>query len=175
MNSTSQEKSPVSNAAPIVDDGDEHKFVLFRIGGETYGARLLEVQEVVEAPQIRPVPNTIRSFRGVCNLRGQIIGVIDLRMRFDITGANSARPVMLVFDADGGGMAALVDEILSVTDIPAAKIDTKANIISTIPMKYIVGIGRINDSLVTILDLKQILSREELISIQESKIRQVES
>jgi purine-binding chemotaxis protein CheW len=175
MNSTTSQKNPAATSVPNVDDGDERKFVLFRVGSETYGTRLLEVQEVVEAPQIRPVPNTIRSFRGVCNLRGQIIGVIDLRMRFDIVGTERARPVMLVFDSDGGAMAALVDEILSVSDIPAASIETKANIISAIPMKYITGIGRINDALVTILDLKQILSREELTSIQESKIRQIES
>ena len=156
-------------ASPLMEAGDENKFVIFTLGRELYGAKLLEVREVVESLPTKDVPNTVRSFKGVCNLRGQIVGVVDLRTRFGVEGDPPQRPVLLVFETDSGAIAASVDGIASVSLIPPEDIDPKPNIVSAVPMKFIIGIGKMENRMVTLLDLKAVLSTEELVSVEVAK------
>ena len=151
--------------------GDEDKYIVFRLGQERYGAKLLEVREVVESMPIKAVPNTVRAFQGVCNLRGQVVGVVDLRTRFAIKGAPAPRPVLFVFETDSGAIAAAVDQIESVAVIPAKDIETKINIVTSVPAKYILGIGKLGDHMITIVALRHILSHEELTDAQASKLK----
>jgi purine-binding chemotaxis protein CheW len=150
--------------------GDESKFIIFSLGSELYGAKLLEVREVVETMPTKSVPNTITAFKGVCNLRGQIVGVVDLRLRFSIDCEKASRPVLFVFETESGAIAASVDQIVSVCVISPQDIETKPNIVSSIPTRYIIGIGKMDSRLVTLVDLKSILSQEELIRMDQSQI-----
>lgn len=152
------------------DSSDEHKYVIFRLGKELYGAKLLAVREVVEVLPTKSVPNTVSSFQGVCNLRGQIIGVVDLRARFDVREAVPDRPVLLVFDTDSGAIAASVDQIASVSVIAPSDVEERPNIVSSIPTKYILGIGKLDGRMITLVDLKSVLSHEELTSVERSKM-----
>ena len=152
------------------ENGDEHKFIIFSLGNEIYGARLLEVREVVEALPTKIVPNTISSFIGVSNLRGQIVGVLDLRKRFSIDFEDADRPVFLVFDTPSGALASQVDKVESVSVIAPDDIEDKPNIVSTIPSKFILGIGKVDDRMVTIIDLKSVLSNEELTYVENSQL-----
>ena len=154
----------------LEENGDEHKFIIFSLGNEIYGARLLEVREVVEALPTKIVPNTISSFIGVSNLRGQIVGVLDLRKRFSIEYQKAERPVFLVFDTPSGALASQVDKVESVSVIAPDDIEDKPNIVSTIPSKFILGIGKVDDRMVTIIDLKSVLSNEELTYVENSQL-----
>lgn len=165
------------NQAQIIHDesqteetGDEHKFIIFSLGNEIYGARLLEVREVVEALPTKIVPNTISSFIGVSNLRGQIVGVLDLRKRFSIEFQKADRPVFLVFDTPSGALASQVDKVESVSVIAPDDIEYKPNIVSTIPSRFILGIGKVDERMVTIIDLKSVLSNEELTYVENSQL-----
>ena len=150
--------------------GDDSKYIIFSLGSELYGAKLLEVREVVETMPTKSVPNTIAAFKGVCNLRGQIIGVVDLRLRFGIESDKALRPVLFVFETESGAIAAAVDQIVSVSVIPPKDIESKPNIVSSIPSKYILGIGKMDSRLITLVDLKTILSQEELTRVDQSRI-----
>jgi purine-binding chemotaxis protein CheW len=152
------------------EEEDSNKFVIFSLAEELYGARLLEIREVVEALPTKPVPNTVPSFQGVCNLRGQIVGVLNLKRRFGMDETGIDRPVFLVFDTDSGAIATIVDKVESVSLIEPRDIETKTNIISAIPQKYITGIGKSRDRLITIVNLREILTDTELASIAESRI-----
>ena len=152
------------------ETGDEHKFIIFSLGNEIYGARLLEVREVVEALPTKVVPNTIDSFIGVSNLRGQIVGVLDLRMRFGIDYEKAERPVFLVFDTPSGALATRVDKVESVSVIAPGDIENRPNIVSSIPSRFIIGIGKVEDRMVTIIDLKSVLSNEELTNVESSQL-----
>lgn len=154
----------------IDEKSDDNKFIIFCLGEELYGAKLLEVREVVEAIQTKSVPNTISSFMGVCNLRGQIIGVVDLRLRFSIEAPVAERPIFLVFDTDSGGIAAAVDRIVSVSVIPSQDVEVRPNIVSNIPTRYILGIGKLEQRLITLVDLRQVLSQEELARVEQSRM-----
>ncbi len=149
---------------------EQHKYVIFRLHNDLYGSKLLDVREVVENLPTKKVPNTVHAFQGICNLRGQIIGVVDLRIRFDLPTEDSfLRPVLMVFESDTGAIAALVDQIVSVTEIPETHIEKKPNIVCAIPSQYIHGIGKFQNKLVTLIDIKTVLSHEDLLKVSQSK------
>lgn len=152
------------------ENHDENKYIVFALGSELYSAKLLEVREVVEPLSTKQVPNTVPSFEGVCNLRGQIIGVVNLRKRFGVDAPQALRPVLLVFDTDSGAIATSVDEIVSVSIIPDHDIESRPNIVSMVPSKFILGIGKLEDRMVTMIDLKAVLSHDELTNIEHSKM-----
>lgn len=163
-------KEQNEDQSPELSDGNEDKFIVYQLGGECYGTRLTEVREVVELPPTKKVPNTVQSFIGVCNLRGQIIGVVDLRQRFDLPQDQEQRPIILVTETESGSIACVVDKIVSVSMITPDQIETKPNIVAAIPTKYIYGIGKLGEDLVTIINLQTILTAEELSSVADSKI-----
>ena len=149
---------------------DENKYIIFRLGNEIYGTRLLDIREVVEELPIKTIPNTCSSFMGVCNLRGQIIGVIDLRVKFGVTPPIQDRPILLVYETESGTIAAKIDEIISVSVILPLEIERKAKIVTNVPSTYIEGIGKLDKHLITIMKLREILSTEEFTEVNDSKI-----
>lgn len=152
------------------DQGDEHKYIVFKLGSEVYGTPLLAVREVVEVLAIKALPNTIPAFKGVFNLRGQIVGVLDLHVRFGLDQDGENRPVLLVFDLEAGALAAQVDQIISVDVIAPNQIEHKANIISTVPTQYIRGIAMTKKHMITLIDLQSLLSADELTQLNSSRI-----
>jgi purine-binding chemotaxis protein CheW len=161
----------LSEAQAIAEVGeDENKYIVFSLGGELYGTKLLSVREVIEAMATKAVPNTIPSFLGVCNLRGQIVGVIDLRIRFGVVAPPAERPIFLVFETSSGLIGAAVDRIVSVSEIPSHQVEAKPNIVCAVPARYIQGIGKWDDRLVTLIDLRDVLSHEELAHTDASRI-----
>lgn len=157
-----QKKEPI-----IIDPDADNRYIIFRVGGELFGIPLLDVREVVEPQPIKYIPNTNPFFLGVCNLRGQIVGVIDLRIRFGLTVASEERPVLMVFEYSKGAIAVMIDKIESVSTLPESDIEQNqslfnSNSASFFPKKYINGIGKFGTSLVTILELRSMLSEDRL-------------
>jgi purine-binding chemotaxis protein CheW len=153
-----------------IDDSDQHKYVVFQIGEELYGTHLLSVREVVEELPIKPLPNTIQAFRGVCNLRGQIVGVLDLAKLFNIQRAPTGRPLLMVFDAINGSLAATVDCIKEVSVILPSDVDDASGVVTGADRRFIKGIGKLRQRLVTLIDLKAALSQQQLYEITSSKL-----
>ncbi len=166
------EKSNSSHLEGSLEESSEvSKYLVFGIGPDLFATKLLDIREVVEALTTKTIPNTIKAFRGVCNLRGQIIGVIDLRERFSIIDAQQHRQVYLIFDTGSGALAAVVDRIVSVVQIEDDQIARKTNIVSVVPQKYLIGVAEHGQRLLTLLDLKLVLSHEELVQLTDSKLQ----
>jgi len=145
--------------------GDEIRYLLFRLGGELYGTPLLGIREVVEPQEPKPVPNTVPYFSGVINIRGQVVGVLDLRQRFQHDAEKHTGMALMVFDTEAGPLGALVDRVEAVVPIPDSSIEKKPNVRTTVPLEFLLGIGNENGRLVTLVDLNRILGREELRAI----------
>ena len=137
---------------------DADKYLIFRVGREEHAVPLLSVREVSSIRPTRPVPGTPSYFLGVTNLRGNVISVISLAQRLgvDSIGPESARAI-LVFDLAATTMGVVVDEVVAVAPITAGNIDTDAH--GSLPQgaEYLFGIAKINDRLVTLLDLYALL------------------
>jgi purine-binding chemotaxis protein CheW len=141
---------------------DDTRFLLFRVGGQLYGTPLLGIREVVEPQEPKPIPNTVSFFSGVINLRGQVIGIIDLRKRFGCEATRHPRMALMIFTTESGPLGALVDEIDSVAKIPPTNIESKAVIRTHVPSDYFIGIGNHEERLISLIDLNKILGTEEL-------------
>jgi purine-binding chemotaxis protein CheW len=143
---------------------EEDRYFIFQLGSELCGTPLLGVREVIQPQEIKPVPNTKHYFVGMINIRGQIIGVIDLRMRYGHPLLSSEHNAFVVFDTPKGTIAAIVDRVDSVTSIAQTAIDRSKSVITEISPEYHLGVAHVRNRLVTLLDLNTILAEEVIIS-----------
>lgn len=147
----------------IVASEDEcSRYFIFQLGQELYGTPLLGVREVIEAQEIKPLPNTVPHFLGVINLRGQIVGVIDLRLKFGHSTQGTQGNALVVFDTRSGSVAALIDAVDSVAAIPQNLIDTQRNVRIELAPEYLIGIGCNEGRLITLLDLNRFVGAEDI-------------
>jgi purine-binding chemotaxis protein CheW len=138
----------------VLSSESQSKFLIFRLGVEIYGTPLLNVREVIEYKDPKPVPNSDKSFEGVINLRGEVIGILDLRKIFGVEAPPPA--ALLVFECEMGVLAGAVDKVVSVTEIKDANIDRKQSTGKRNDVEYMIGIGKTDLGLVTLIDLMQI-------------------
>ncbi len=136
------------------EDRAKYRYMIFKLGDEIYGTPLLSVREVIENRQAKPVPNATLGFEGVINLRGDVIGVVDLRKLLK-TNSNESLSI-LVFEGDQGALGGIVDKCLSVLEIPDNQIERRAGMNARDGADYCLGIGKTPDGLVTLIDLVQV-------------------
>ena len=157
------EQVAASAATGSVDgEQEECRYLLFKLGKELYGTPLLGVREVVEPQEPKPVPNTVGYFLGVINIRGQIVGVIDLRNRFGHKVEKGPENALMVFNTDAGPMAAWVDQVEAVVRLSDDRIDKKPNVKTSVPPEFMLGIAHEGERLVTLVDLNKALGKLEL-------------
>ena len=142
----------------------ENRYLLFQVGKELYGTPLLDVREVVEYQEPKFMPNMVSHFVGVINIRGSIVGVIDLRRRFGEKTEADHRTPMLVSDTPQGTIAAIVDRVDSVVSIEKSALDEKPPVVTSVKQEYLVGVAKSKDRLVTIVELQRLLGEENLVS-----------
>lgn len=152
--------------------GTTNKYLVFTIEKESYAIPIVKVQEVIRFTPITPLHETSRFLRGVINLRGRIIPVIDMRLKFNLTEKPyTDRTVFIIVEILGTqevshiGMA--VDAVQDVADIPEESINRTPEIGFKFKSKYLQGIVQLSGRMVMILNLDVILSTEEVVDIQE--------
>lgn len=145
------------NNADDTESASDERYLVFRLGSELYATPLLRVREVVEPFDSKPLPNTPKFFVGVVNIRGEIVGVVDLRLKFGHKVEPSPYMALMVFSTDGGPMAALVDQVDSVINLSPNEIQDRGTLGAALGGENIVGIGKKDKKLITIIDLLNIL------------------
>ncbi|MGZ3773349.1 MAG: chemotaxis protein CheW [Pseudobdellovibrionaceae bacterium] len=141
---------------------NDHKHLVYKIGSELYSSPLLSVREVLEYQNPKYMPNMVSHFSGVINVRGAIVGVIDLRLKFGLSNQVGPKTSILLCDTDRGSIAAVVDSVECVLEIAETNIDKKPPIMSKVKQEYLVGVAKSKDQLITIVDLHKFLTEEEL-------------
>jgi purine-binding chemotaxis protein CheW len=158
------DRNPTGSLGSLSNSTDfEDRYLLFWIGQELYGAQLQEVREVLEYQEPKFMPNMAAHFTGVINIRGSIIGVSDLRKKFQQKAERTRSTAFLVCDTPQGAIAAVVDRVDSVTSIAQNQLERKLPVLTQIDQSYVVGIAKIKDFLVTIVKLQQVMSEDKLI------------
>ena len=135
-----------------------NKYLIFRVGEEEHAVALLSVREVSSMRATREVPETPAYFLGVTNLRGNVISVISLATKLGVasSGPDSAKAI-LVFDLTGTTMGVQVDEVVSVNMIKETNIERDGQLSLPINARYLSGIAKDGDRLITIIDLTALL------------------
>jgi len=152
------------------------KYLTFTLQHESYGIDVLKVREIIRLTNITTVPQMPAYVRGVINLRGKIIPVIDLRLRFGFSNvANTDQTCIVVVQvkmADGKSlqMGLIVDGVEEVTNIAAADIEETPDFGATIATDYILGMAKIKGAVKALLDINRVLGANEVEQIQATTL-----
>jgi len=150
--------------------GNQEKYLLYQLGADLFATPLIEIREVIEYRAAKPIPHTAAFFRGVINIRGEIVGVMDLRERLGVSGTD--KPVaLLIFETDNGPLAAVVDKVHSVTVIAESELERRASAhTQSNERAYFIGVGKVEDKLLTVISLRKILSAEQLAEMPATEV-----
>lgn len=160
----------MSDEARAAMEGDQ--YLTFTLAGEQYAIGVHEVKEVLEFTSVTRVPRTRAFMRGVINLRGSVVPVIDLRLKFgmEATEKTIATSIVVLEVKMSGSpvtVGALADSVQEVVTLDAQQIEAPPRIGTTIDTEFIHGIGKQDDRFVIILDFDSIFSDEDILSIAE--------
>lgn len=145
----------------------EGKYLTFSLGNEEYGIGILKVKEIIGMMRITPVPQTPDFVKGVINLRGKVIPVIDLRLRFNMDeNGYTERTCIVVVEIDGSDaklhIGVVVDSVSEVLNIKGADIEDTPNFGVALNTDYVLGMAKTGGGVKILLDIDRVLSTSEL-------------
>jgi len=138
------------------------QFVTCRVNGEEFAVDILSVQEIIRLVDCTRVPKAPSFVDGVINLRGRIIPVLDLRRRLGMSEVErTVQSRIVVVTVRGRIVGLVVDSVTEVLRIPKSAIEPAPSLGTTVGAEFIQGVGRLDDRLLTLLDLKRLLMLAE--------------
>jgi purine-binding chemotaxis protein CheW len=168
----------MTQAATVIADTDsatidrEGKYLTFALAQEEFGLEILKVREIIGYIEVTAIPQTPPYVKGVINLRGQVIPVIDLRARFDmetaeITGQTCIIVVEIAQRGRTFSTGITVDRVQEVLDITESSIENAPQFGASVDTSFILGMAKIADSVKILLDIDKILAGTELAGFRE--------
>lgn len=145
------------------------KYLTFALGKEEYGLEILKVREIIGFMDITAVPRTPPYVRGVINLRGQVIAVVDLRAKFDMEPTQKTEQTCIIvveIRQDGRRLntGIVVDRVSEVLDIAGEKIEDPPRLGASVDTDFILGMGKIGDSVKILLDIDKVLAGDAAVA-----------
>jgi purine-binding chemotaxis protein CheW len=154
--------SSVHNQTGPLADTRSGKYLTFVLATEEYGFEILKVREIIGLMDITRVPGMPDFVVGVINLRGKVIPVIDLRLKFCMESAeHTPESCIIVVDVYGQLMGVVVDKVSEVLDIREADIEDAPGVGSAVDTHFILGMAKAKGSVKILLDVNRVLSEEE--------------
>jgi purine-binding chemotaxis protein CheW len=162
-----EEKSTQASKALLDREG---KYLTFALGPEEYGLEILKVREIIGYMEITAVPQTPHEVKGVINLRGQVIPVVDLRAKFGMETAEiTEESCIIVVEISHGNrncsMGIVVDHVQEVLDIKGQDIEEAPQFGSSVDTNFILGMGKIGDTVKILLDIDRVLGDGDLAGL----------
>ena len=144
------------------------EFLTFRLGAEEYGIDILKVQEIRSYEQPTRIANAPSFVKGVVNLRGVIVPIVDLRLKLGCDTADyNSFTVVIVLNVKGRVVGAVVDSVSDVLELKADTIKPAPEMASAIDDGYITGIGSISDRMLILMDIESLMASAEMGLINE--------
>ena len=144
------------------------KYLTFGLAEEEYGLEILKVREIFGMVNITAVPQTPGHVKGVINLRGKVIPVVDLRLKFSMTEReHDEATCIIVVDVAGVEIGIIVDRVSEVLEIPAEDIDDPPSFGTNVETNFILGMGKSETRVTILLDITKVLGDENLSAIAE--------
>ncbi|MHB8472815.1 MAG: chemotaxis protein CheW [Gammaproteobacteria bacterium] len=142
------------------------RWVTFRLGDETYGINVMQVQEVLRVAEIAPVPGAPHFVMGIINLRGNVVTVIDTRARLglDAREVDDASRIVII-EAGKHVVGILVDSVAEVIELRLSEVESAPNVGGDENSKYIQGVASVDGELLIMVDLNKLLSEEEWMEL----------
>lgn len=167
----SQEQAAVSATASSgpVTSHLANEFLTFRLGGEEYGIEILKVQEIRGYDSITQIANAPEFIKGVVNLRGIIVPIIDMRIKFRLGNADYDQfTVVIILNVAGRVMGIVVDGVSDVISLEAEQMRPTPGFGSVIDTEYIMGLGTVDERMLILIDIEKLMGSHDMGLIEQT-------
>lgn len=153
----------MTNVAALAGEPAGQEFLVFTLGDEEYGIDILKVQEIRGYDQVTRIANTPAFIKGVTNLRGVIVPIVDLRVKFsqqDVTYNDNT--VVIVLNLSQRVVGIVVDGVSDVLSLSAAQIRPAPEFAVTLSTEYLTGLGALDERMLILVNIEKLLNSEEM-------------
>ena len=145
------------------------KYLTFALAEEEYGLEILKVREIISMSEITSVPKTPEYVKGVINLRGKVIPVIDLRLKFTMEEVPyTDETCIIVVHVDGVEMGIIVDHVSEVLDIAGGDIEDAPEFGASVNIDFILGMGKAEGRVTILLDISRAISAGDIAALRNT-------
>jgi len=150
------------------------KYLTFLLGRESYGVSVLKVREIIRLCPVTPVPQMPQFVKGVVNLRGKIVPLVDLRLKFNLPISGDGERSCIIFvevhAATGGklNIGLLVDGVEEVANLTSADLEPTPDFGSSLSTEYILGMAKIKGTVKTLLDIDRVVTAQTIERVQRA-------
>lgn len=145
------------------------EFLTFRLGGEEYGIEILKVQEIRGYDSITQIANAPEFIKGVVNLRGIIVPIIDMRIKFRLGNADYDQfTVVIILNVAGRVMGIVVDGVSDVISLEAEQMRPTPGFGSVIDTEYIMGLGTVDERMLILIDIEKLMGSHDMGLIEQT-------
>ena len=168
----------MSNASQIEKTGEDSlQYLTFELADEEYGIDILSVQEIKGWTQVTRIPNTLEYMRGVLNLRGTIVPIIDMRMRFNLENTEytpTTVVIVLSVKSETGErvIGIVVDAVSDVLNVTPENMKETPDFGSSVDTQFISGLASIDENMVMLLDVDKMFNADEIEALNEASKEQ---
>lgn len=153
---------------------DTNQYLTFTLDGEQYALSVLKVREVLEYTRITKIPRTAAFMKGVINLRGQGVPVIDLRNKFGLQEIENTKDTSIIVmeietSEDAVVLGALADSVQEVIELEPAQIESAPRFGTRLAAEFIAGMGKKDDAFIIILNIDKIFNSDEVLLINQAE------
>lgn len=157
--------APLSDALP--SEGGE--YLSFLLGHEEYGIEILKVQEIRGYDVVTQIPNTPTFIKGVVNLRGKIVPIVDLRIKFNLENIEyNEFTVVIVLNLSGRIVGVVVDGVSDVIALNQAQIEPMPSLVTGIDTKYIIGLATYEERMLILVAIEELMASQEIGLIDDA-------
>jgi purine-binding chemotaxis protein CheW len=141
----------------------ESEFLTFVLGSESYGIDILKVQEIRGYDAVTPIANTPAFIKGVINLRGKIVPIVDLRVKFNMGRVEyNEFTVVIILNLGGRVVGIVVDGVSDVMRLDAGQIRAVPDIVASIDTRYITGLATVAEKMFILIDIERLMNGQEM-------------
>lgn len=150
-------------------DNHGNEYLVFTLGNEEYGIEILKVQEIRGCERVTRLANTPEFITGVTNLRGVIVPIVDLRIKFDLAGVEiNEKTVVIVLSLAQRVVGIVVDGVSDVLSLNAEEIKPAPDFSVTLSTDYLLGLGSVDERMIILVDIEKLLTSEEMELVEKT-------
>ncbi len=163
---TNLEKNGTDQSAPF------QEYLTFVLGDESYGIEILKVQEIRGYDAVTKIANTPDFIKGVVNLRGLIVPIVDLRIKFGLGKVvYDEFTVVIILNLNGRVVGIVVDGVSDVMSLNGTQIRTVPDIVASIDTKYITGLATVDEKMFILVDIEQLMNSQEMALVDGATVQ----
>lgn len=151
---------------------ERQEFLTFTLGKEEYGVEILKVQEIRSYEQVTTIANAPEFIKGVVNLRGIIVPVVDMRIKFNLGKAEYDQfTVVIILNVAGRVVGMVVDGVSDVISLGAEQMRPAPDFSSTFDTKYITGLGTLDERMLILVDIEKLMGAADMALMEQATLQ----